>query len=369
MTGGENLRPTGQDAAPSQVRSLVTPNAVRPTGQPASVPRQRRPGRSGSQPVDVLVVGGGLGGVAAALAALRRGRSVVLTEETDWLGGQLTGQGVPPDEHPWIEQFGGTRSLPRAARGDPGLLPHLLPAHPRGRGRQRAQPRAGPGEPALPRAAGRRVGARGACWGPIWAGRPADDLVRAPAGVGRDGRRPGAVGRCFEGPDGRPRRGERAVRPRRDRAGRPAAAGRGRARHRRRVPAPTPASRSAAAHAQPDNMQAFTWGFAVEHRAGEDHTIDRPDEYGFWRDYRPTFWPDRLLSLVAPDRALSSRCRVPSYRTGRAGRSWPTRGATRATRTCGGSGASWPATLFEPGFAASDVTLVNWPRSTTGSVR
>lgn len=57
---------------------------------------------------DVLVVGGGLGGVAAALAACRAGRRVVLTEETDWIGGQLTSQAVPPDENPWIEQFGAT---------------------------------------------------------------------------------------------------------------------------------------------------------------------------------------------------------------------------------------------------------------------
>jgi NADPH-dependent 2,4-dienoyl-CoA reductase/sulfur reductase-like enzyme len=57
---------------------------------------------------DVLVVGGGLGGVAAALAACRAGRDVALTEETDSLGSQLTSQAVPPDEHPWIEQFGAT---------------------------------------------------------------------------------------------------------------------------------------------------------------------------------------------------------------------------------------------------------------------
>ena len=48
---------------------------------------------------DVLVVGGGLGGVAAALAAARSGRRAVLTEQYAWLGGQLTSQAVPPDEH------------------------------------------------------------------------------------------------------------------------------------------------------------------------------------------------------------------------------------------------------------------------------
>ena len=62
-----------------------------------------------------MVVGGGLGGVAAALAALRAGRSVVLTEEYAWLGGQLTSQAVPPDEHSWVEQFGVTASY-RALR-------------------------------------------------------------------------------------------------------------------------------------------------------------------------------------------------------------------------------------------------------------
>ena len=64
---------------------------------------------------EVLIVGGGLGGIAAALAALRAGRSVVLTEEFDWLGGQLTSQAVPPDEHSWVEQFGVTASY-RALR-------------------------------------------------------------------------------------------------------------------------------------------------------------------------------------------------------------------------------------------------------------
>src|SRR5262249_56446867 len=59
---------------------------------------------------DILIVGGGVGGVAAAYAALRLGKHVILTEETDWLGGQLTAQAVPPDENAWIEQTGCTAS-------------------------------------------------------------------------------------------------------------------------------------------------------------------------------------------------------------------------------------------------------------------
>ena len=59
---------------------------------------------------DLVIIGGGLGGCSAALSALRSGLAVVMTEETDWIGGQLTSQGVPPDEHRWIESFGCTRT-------------------------------------------------------------------------------------------------------------------------------------------------------------------------------------------------------------------------------------------------------------------
>lgn len=59
---------------------------------------------------EVVIIGGGTGGCAAALAAARTGRRVIMTEESDWIGGQLTAQAVPPDEHPWIESFGATRA-------------------------------------------------------------------------------------------------------------------------------------------------------------------------------------------------------------------------------------------------------------------
>ncbi|MCE9590990.1 MAG: FAD-dependent oxidoreductase [Planctomycetes bacterium] len=57
---------------------------------------------------DILIVGGGTGGCAAAMSAASLGFRVVITEEMPWLGGQLTSQAVPSDEHPWIEWHGCT---------------------------------------------------------------------------------------------------------------------------------------------------------------------------------------------------------------------------------------------------------------------
>jgi hypothetical protein len=60
--------------------------------------------------IQLLIVGGGVGGSACALAACETGLRVLLTEESDWLGGQFTTQATPPDEHGWIERFGCTRT-------------------------------------------------------------------------------------------------------------------------------------------------------------------------------------------------------------------------------------------------------------------
>jgi len=66
---------------------------------------------------DLVIIGGGLGGVAAALAAARNGLNVIVTEETDWIGGQITQQAVPPDENRWIETIGCTDSYQRFRHG------------------------------------------------------------------------------------------------------------------------------------------------------------------------------------------------------------------------------------------------------------
>ena len=49
----------------------------------------------------------------------------------------------------------------------------------------------------------------------------------------------------------------------------------------------------------PQDMQGFTYCFAVDYLEGEDHTIEKPALYDFWREYKPDFWPDKLLSLTA----------------------------------------------------------------------
>lgn len=60
---------------------------------------------------DLLIVGGGTGGVAAAIAAGRAGLDVCITEETSWLGGQMTSQGVSAlDENYLVESSGASKN-------------------------------------------------------------------------------------------------------------------------------------------------------------------------------------------------------------------------------------------------------------------
>lgn len=60
---------------------------------------------------DLLVAGAGMGGIGAALAASRHNKTVCLTEETDWIGGQATAGGVSAlDENRFIEIAGGSRA-------------------------------------------------------------------------------------------------------------------------------------------------------------------------------------------------------------------------------------------------------------------
>lgn len=81
---------------------------------------------------DIAVIGGSLGGTLAALSACKQGKRVLLTEQSIWIGGQLTSQAVPPDEHKWIERTGATATymqyrnqVRQHYRQLPNIAPHI----------------------------------------------------------------------------------------------------------------------------------------------------------------------------------------------------------------------------------------------------
>jgi hypothetical protein len=305
---------------------------------------------------DVAIIGAGVGGCAAALAALRNGVRVILTEETDWVGGQLTSQAVPPDEHPWIENFGATRLYRDYRSAVRQYYRDHFPLKAALRGRSVFNPGGGSvsvltHEPPVSLAV---IESMLAPW--LSSGQLTLLLKHRPVSADVQGDRVRAV--TLRDLDGG---GERTVSARyiidsteqgdllpltktefvtgfesQRETGEP----------------------SAPAEAQPANIQAFTVCFAVSYHAGEDHTIDKPDEYEFWRDYvpalKPKNWPGRLLSwqmsnpitleprAVKFDPSESERADGPLnlwiYRRIRA------------------------KSHFE-GDAGADISLVNWPQN------
>lgn len=80
---------------------------------------------------DIAIIGCSLGGVLAALRASQSCQRVLMVCPDAWLGGQMTAQAVPPDEHHLIEQGGATASYLRFRqdirdhyRRQPGFLDH-----------------------------------------------------------------------------------------------------------------------------------------------------------------------------------------------------------------------------------------------------
>ncbi|WP_335979472.1 FAD-dependent oxidoreductase [Streptomyces sp. CA2R106] len=248
---------------------------------------------------DVLVVGSGLGGVAAALAAARHGRTVVLTEATDWIGGQLTTQGVPPDEHPWIEEFGCTRGYRTLRDKVRAYYRRNYPLTAAARADERLNPGAGRVSRLChePRVA---VAVLEEMLAPYRAAGRIRLLTRhEPVAVGHDGDRISSV-------------------TLRDAAGQEVEIAApytidatelgdllelGKVEH---VTGAESAAETGEPHAldgaaEPLDQQAVSWCFALEHRPGEDHTIDRPAEYAFWRDHRAAFWPGPQLGWAEVD--------------------------------------------------------------------
>ncbi|NMB25033.1 MAG: FAD-dependent oxidoreductase [Firmicutes bacterium] len=247
--------------------------------------------------VDLAVIGGGVGGCAAALAAAHLGKRVILTEETDWIGGQLTSQAVPPDEHPWIEQFGCTANYRKFREGVRDYYRRHFPIT----SEARSNPRLNPGNGRVsrlchePRAALAVLNQMLAPY--IHSGRVVLLLNHRAVSCQVVGDRVESVlvrnlitgnDVTLEAPyfldatelgDLLPMSGTEYVvgAESQNDTGEPHA-----------VPGP----------AEPHNQQAFTFCFAMDYMPGSDNTIAKPDDYEFWRDYQADFWPDKHLSWV-----------------------------------------------------------------------
>ena len=90
---------------------------VRADGNPSQALVHPVAGPEEEHTCDVVIIGGGMGGVSAALTAASSGLSVCLTEPTLWLGGQMTSEGVSAlDENPWIETTGATATYTELRR-------------------------------------------------------------------------------------------------------------------------------------------------------------------------------------------------------------------------------------------------------------
>ncbi len=318
----------------------------------------RKAERSTGQEVsaDLVIIGGGLGGCAAAIAALRNGQRVVMTEETDWIGGQLTSQGVPPDEHRWIESSGANSSYRKLRSRIRDYYRQNYPLLESAR----SKPNLNPGNGNVSRLCQEPRVALAVLEAWLAPYRASGQLLLLPehravaADVANDrilavkvrsersGRKRVLVGKYFvdatELGDLLPLTGTEFD------TGAEAQS--------------ETNELHAAKKADPGNQQAFTMCFAVDHLAGEDHTIDKPDEYAFWRDFVPTMtppWPGRLLDFTYTHPRSGQPKRLGFSPTG--------------GRTLDGALNLWTyrrmidAAQFEPNAFPGDISLINWPQN------
>lgn len=306
------------------------------------------------QETDVLVVGGGLGGVAAALAAVQLGRRVVLTEESEWLGGQLTSQAVPPDEHRWIESQGATRNYRRLRNHIRDYYRRNYDLSPDARAATLLNPGGGNVSPIChePRVG---VAAINELLAPYQADTQLTVLMgHAPVAAETVGDRVTAVTLRSQSTGAEvsvtapyildaTELGDLL-----DLAGVEHVIG---AESR----ADTGELHAVDGPASPLDQQAFTWCYAIDYHPDGDFTISRPADYAFWREVQPEFWPARLLSWedVTPHTLAPRREAIFEHPESPRGHVTADRWNFRRIF----SAAHYPA-----GRYASDITLVNWPQ-------
>jgi hypothetical protein len=307
-------------------------------------------------PCDIAVIGGSVGGCAAALAAARNGMRVVLTESTDWLGGQLTSQAVPPDEHPWIEEFGCTASYRAYRNAVRDYYRKHYPLTEAARARVNLNPGNGgvsrlTHEPRVSLAVLENMLAPYQSAGsltillehaPESATTTGDRVTSVTLRDLRQARTRTIAAKYFldatELGDLLPLTKTEFVTGAESRA--------------------QTGEAHASEKAQPANNQSFTYCFAMDHLEGEDHNIDKPQDYAKWRSYVPALtppWSGPLLSWVASEPKTLKRREAyfepnPEESTRKGLNYWIYRRIVDRTN-------------FTSGTYTSDVSLVNWPQN------
>ncbi len=308
---------------------------------------------------DIIIIGGGLGGCAAALAACRNGSRVIMTEPTDWIGGQVSQQAVPPDEHQWIETHGRSSSYASYRKLIRDYYRENYPLTDSSRKVEFLNPGNGAvsricHEPAVSVAVLESMLAPAISKGQLklllntepFAVHMEGDIIQA-VNCYVGGERKSIVlhgayfidaseegdllslsgTEYFIGAESQKQTGERHAPEKED----------------------------------PTNIQAMTHCFVVEHLEGEDHTIPQPEMYPFWKEHVPPLqppWPGKLLSFsYSHPRTLDPRSLpfIPSGKTSKAPRTDPLN--------------LWlyrriiDRDNFAPGTYTSDLSLINWPQN------
>ncbi len=334
--------------------AVLSPRLLHALEAPQNKPELGREARA-----DIVIIGGGLGGCAAALAACRNGASVLLTEPTDWLGGQVSQQAVPPDEHAWIESFGRTASYAQYRNKVRDYYRTHYPLTEQAR----QVPNLNPGNGRVSRI----------CHEPRVAVAVLQEMLAVEMSRGRlrlllhtepencqvDGDRISAVD-CRNTWTGEPitLHGTYFIDASEEGdllklSGTEYVIGAESQRETGEEHAPE--------QADPTNIQALTWCYVIDHLEGEDHTIEKPAMYDFWQNHVPELtppWSGQLLDLAySSPRNLQPRelAFIPSPAVGQP----PSTSALNL----------WlyrrliDRDNFQPGTYASDLTVVNWPQN------
>ncbi|MBE9463785.1 FAD-dependent oxidoreductase [Dyadobacter subterraneus] len=304
---------------------------------------------------DVVIAGGGLGGCACAFAALRNGLSVIMTEQTDWIGGQLSQQGVPPDEHDWIETHGAT-GLYRDFRN--AIRQYYIRNYPLTES-AKTRKNLNPGDGSVsklchePRVA---VAVLQEMFAPyISAGKLTlllEHKIKAAVVDGNQVRALNAIDLktssefvltapyfvdATEMGELLPMTGTEFVTGAESKS------------ETQELHAPEKAN--------PNNNQAFTVCFAIDYVPGENHVIEKPRDYDFWRNFAPKMtkpWSGKLLDLsYSNPKTLEPKLlgfHPEGIMMGQTLNLWNYRRIINKQN-------------FKSGFYRGDITIVNWPQN------